>query len=258
MQRIQDLAARLVAALMAGHHLARDHDLDALGVGLHGRRLKGITLRHAVTHPIKPRRLILVDLRRLMDAGIEALPRQRQGPLPILCEAFPDGLTLFTLLLARGALPILQATLPQVGIEFGQILHPRHRRGPAPLQRLDPIFHVRLFIATGRHAEQRIEHVVAGQGLIARMHLPFAAAQDRRRHRLGIVPPHFPRHALKEVEPLHHPFQDRLGSLARQSHGERTVRVRPHQQQHRNLPPPFGKVDVDVAKVRFQTLARIV
>lgn len=89
------------------------------------------------------------------------------------------------------------------------------------------------------------------------MQLPLPAAEDRRRHSLGIVPPNFTRHAAEEFEPLHHAFQDRFGSLARQSDGERAIRVRPNQHEHWYLLTPIGKIDVDVAEVRFQPLARI-
>lgn len=254
MQRLEHLTAWLVTALMPGYHLAGDDDFDALDVGLHGCRLKGVTPRHAVTHLIETRGLVLVDLRGLKDAGVETHGRQWQRPLPIPFVANADGL----LVLARGACPVLQATLPQVGVEFGQVLHAWHRRRPTALQSLDPILHVRLLVASRRHAKQRLEHVVAGQRLVTCIHLPVAAAQDRRRHRLGIVPPHFTRDILEELEALHHPFQDRFGPLARHSHGERAVRVRPHQHQHGDLPTPVGEVDVDVTEIGFQTLTRIV
>lgn len=194
--------------------------------------------------------LVLVDLGRLINAGVKACGRQRPGPLAIAFEALADGFGVFT----RGASLVLQTARTQVGVEVGQVLLLRHRRGPAPLQRLDTILHVRLLVAPSWHAKQRLEHVMAGQSLVTRMQLPLPAAEDRRRHCLGIVPPNFARHTAEEIEPLHHAFQDRFGSFAWQGDSERTIRVRPYQQQHGNLLTAVGKVDVDVAEVRFQPL----
>jgi len=235
---------------MPGHHLGGNDNLDALGIRFHHRRLKGIALRHTVTHLIETRCLVLVDLGLLINAGVKARGRQRPGPLAITLETLADGLGVFT----RGALLVLQTARTQVDVEVGHVHLVRHRRAPAPLQRLDAILHVRLLVATSGHTKQRLEHVMAGQSLVTRMQLPLAAAEDRRRHGLGIVPPNFPWHAAEELEPLHHAFQDRFGTFARQPHSERTIRMRPHQRQHGNLLAAVGKVDVNVAEVRFQPL----
>jgi hypothetical protein len=251
MQWVQHLTAGQVAAFVPGHHLVGHDNLDALGVCFHRRRLKGAASRHAVTHVIATSRLVFIDLGRLINAGVKA--RGRQRPSTLTLKPLTDRLAV----LSRDARLILQTASTQVGIQFGQVLLVRHWRGPAALQRLDAILHVRLLVAAGRHAKQRLEHVVAGQGSVTWMQLPLPAAEDRRRHRLGIVPPNFTRHAAEELQPLHHAFQDRFGSLARQSDGERTIRVRPDQHEHRYLLTPIGKIDVDVTEVRFQALARI-
>jgi hypothetical protein len=253
MQRVEYLAAGFVAALMPGNHLAGDDDLDAFDVGFDRRRLKGAALRHAVTHLVEPGRLIFVDLGLLIDASVERHIRQRQGPLPIALKALADRLGV----LAGSACAILGAAVAQIDIEFGQVLGVRHRRGPTSLQGFDAILHVRLLVAVGRHAKERLEDVVTGQDLIARMQLPLPAAEDRRRHGPGIVPPHFARHAAEELETLHHAFQDRFGTFARQGHGEGIIRVRPDQHEHRDLLSALGKVNVDVAEICFEPLARI-
>ncbi len=90
------------------------------------------------------------------------------------------------------------------------------------------------------------------------VHLALAAAQQSNRHGLRVVPPDFSWHAVKEFEGLHHAFQNRFGPFRRQSDRKRRVRVRPDQNQHRNLSPPVGEVDVNLAEVRFQPLAGIV
>jgi hypothetical protein len=251
MQGVQHLTAGQITTFVPGHHLVGDNNLDALDVRFHRRRLKGIALRHAVTHLIATNRLVFIDLRRLINASVKTRGRQRPSTLTLKPRTDRLGV------LARDAFPILQATRTQVGIQFSQVFLPRHRRRPAALQRLDAILHVRLLVAARRHAKQRLEHVVAGQGPITRMQLPLPATEDRRRHRLRIVPPNFTRYAPEELEPLHHAFQNRFGSLAWQCHGERTIRVRPNQHEHRYLLTPLGKINVNVAKIRFQALARI-
>ena len=238
---------------MPGHHLGSNDNLDALAVGFHGRRLKGIALRHAVTHLIKTRCLVLVDLGLLINAGVKACGWQRPGPLAVAFETLADGLGVFT----RLASLVLQTARTQVDVEVGQVLLLRYWRGPASLQCLDAILHVRLFIAACRHTKQRFEHVVACQSLVTRMQLPLPATADRGRHRLGIVPPNFARHTAEELEPLHHAFEDRFGTFTRQSHSKRAIRVRPYQRQHGNLLATIGKIDVNVSEVRFQSLAWI-
>jgi hypothetical protein len=91
-----------------------------------------------------------------------------------------------------------------MSIQFRQIPHPRHRRGPVALQIAHPSFHMRLLLRLTHPAEERLEGVVASQGLVALVQLPLATNEHVRHHRLGIIPPHFPRHAAKEAETLDH------------------------------------------------------
>jgi hypothetical protein len=216
MERVKHLAAGFVAAFMPGNHLAGNDNLDAFDIGFHGCGLKGAALWHTVTHLVEAGRLVLVDLGLLIDASVEGHARQRQGPLSITFKALADRLGV----LAGSACAIFATAIAQIDIEFGQVLGVRHRCGPTSLQGLDAILHVRLLVAVGRHAKERLEDVVTGQGLVARMQLPLPAAEDRRRHGLGIVPPHFARHTAEELETLHHAFEDRFGTFARQGHGE--------------------------------------
>src|SRR6516165_4960270 len=51
------------------------------------------------------------------------------------------------------------------------------------------ILSIRLFVAPSRHAEERTENVVAGQGQISRMNLSFAPEKNCGSDGLGIVPP---------------------------------------------------------------------
>lgn len=53
-------------------------------------------------------------------------------------------------------------------------------------------------------------------------------------------------------------MQNGLGPLLRQGDRKGAIRVRPSDQQHRYLAPALGKIDLDVTKVCFGALARLV
>jgi len=90
------------------------------------------------------------------------------------------------------------------------------------------------------------------------IHLSVAAGQQSDRHRGRIVPPDFSRHTVEKLKRLHHAFKNRLGAFGWQRDRKWRVGVRPDQNQHRNLSPPIGKIDGNLAEVRFQPLAGIV
>ena len=94
MQWVQYLAAGQVAAFMPGHHMVGHDNLDALGVRFHRGRLKGIALRHAVTHLIATNRLVLIDLGRLINTSVKA--RGWQRPSALTLEPLTDGLGVVT------------------------------------------------------------------------------------------------------------------------------------------------------------------
>jgi hypothetical protein len=122
----------------------------------------------------------------------------------------------------------------------------------------DAALDVRLFLRSADHAEQRLEGVMTAQRLIAFVKLALPTDENVRRDGLGIVPPQFPRHRSEEVEGLDQPVQDGLGALGWQSDDERTIGIRPGREQHRHEPAAVREVDMDVAEVRFETLAGIV
>jgi len=145
-----------------------------------------------------------------------------------------------------------------MSIQLRQVAHLRHRCGPVALQVPHPPLHVWLLLWLTHPAEKRLERVVAGQRLVTLVQLPLATDEHVRHHRLGIVPPHFPRHAAKEGETLNHAVQDRLGTLGRQGDGKRTVRVSPGEQQDWNLAAAVRELDVDMPEVSLQALAWVV
>ena len=250
MQRIENLVTRFIAALMGGHDLIVMHDVNAIDVVFDRHGLESGRSWDAVADVVEPGELVLIDFRGLPDAGIEAMLRQRRRVLPVVLQP----LTNRAIRIACWTRPIVPATLPQVRVEFVEILHAGNRRSPASLQRLDAILDDRLFVAAGGHTKQRLKDVVACQGRVPPIQLAIAAAQQLDRHGLRIVPPDFSRNTTEELEGLYHPFQNRFGSFRWQSDRKRRVRVRPHQDQHRNLSPSVGKIDVNLAEVGFQPL----
>ena len=251
---IENLVAGLVAAHMPGHDLIVMHDVNMIDVAFHRHGLKGTAAGNAVTHVVETGELILVDFRQLPDTGVESILWQCGSVLAIAPELLVDGL----LRIACGTRPVLAATLTQVRVELGQILHAGNRSPPTSLQCFHPILDNRFFIASGRHAKQRFEHVVARQCRITRVQSSLAADEQRCRHRLRIVPPDFSWKTFEKIKRLHHAFQNRLGPFRRKSDCKRCVGIRPYQNQDGNLPPTVRKVDVNLAEVRFQSLARFV
>jgi hypothetical protein len=253
-QRIEHLLVMAVRAPVMGDDLAARDDVDMRHVSLDGHGLKGIHARHAVAIAIEAHRLVLVHASRSLQARIETPCRQRQGLSLLALEALADALFLTGLL----ALAIAQTAGVQMRVQLIDVVDLRHRRGPRLLQKLHAPLGTRLLLRATHQAEQGLEVVVARQGRIAPVELPRAAFEQVRHHRLGIVPPDLTRHTAKERERLDQPVQNRLGPLRGQGQHERAIRVRPGRDQHRYLPPPVGKIDVDVTEVGFQALARIV
>lgn len=254
MPRIENLFARAVRPCVPCNCHALGNDLDRIDIALDRHRRKRKPPRHAVTVAIERDRLILVCLRFLVDTCIEAMLRQREGCLAIPLEAAADRFALT----ARRAIAIGFAAPQKIGVQLVEVFGHRNRRCPASLQVLHAVLHARLLVTTSRHAKQRLEVVVAGKRGVAVVQLPPTSLEDLRRHRLGVVPPDFPRHAPEKLEGGLHPVQNRFGPLCRQGHHERAIRIRPRQQQDGNLSPAIGKVDVDVAEIHFDPLAWIV
>jgi hypothetical protein len=253
-QRIEHLVARLVTPPVAGNHTIAMHDVHAVGVAFHRDRPERIGPRHAVLNLITTHQLILVYLSGTHDARIKGVPGQSHGGRTVSLKE----LTNRTGGAVASSLPFRTATRQQVRVQLVEVLRLGHRRRPASLKRLDAVLHVRLLVAPGRHTEQRLEHVMTGQRGITRMEPPLPAAQQGQGHRLRVVPPHFSRHAAEVLEAPNHAFQNRFRTLRRQGHGKGSVRIRPHQNQHRYGPTALGEIDVDLPKIRFHSLPRIV
>ena len=88
------------------------------------------------------------------------------------------------------------------------------------------------------------------------MDLALTSLQDHGGDCLGIVPPDFLGNGSEELEGRDHAFEDCLGALKRQCQNEGIIRVGPGCDQERNKPSAVGKVDVDMAEIRFEALAR--
>ena len=93
-ERIEHVLPGFVAPLVPGHDHRLDHDLDLVHATFHGGRLEGETARHAVTVVVEGQRLVLVDLARLTDAGVEGMFRQGNGEGTLSVEAPADRFAL--------------------------------------------------------------------------------------------------------------------------------------------------------------------
>lgn len=70
---IEHLIARGITPLMSGDDCVLMHNLDVIHIALDRHRLERAGTRHAVTHIVEPRELILVDFRFLTHTGIERM-----------------------------------------------------------------------------------------------------------------------------------------------------------------------------------------
>ena len=252
MTRLHDPFPSGVAAVVTGNHGLTGHHLDPIHIRLNRHGPEGPATRNAVAVRIEPHRLILVHFRYLRDKRIERTRRQGQSRLLVLLKELPDGLRLTR----PHMITFGHRARPQVGIQLGQVLYPGNRSRPVPLQIVHAVFHVGLLVAPSRHAEPRIKPIMTGQGRVPLLQPTPPAPQDRRGHRLGIIPPDLPGHTTEEREAFDHARQNRLRLFARQRQRKPKARVTPRQQQYGHLPAPIGEIDVDVSEVSFQAPAR--
>ncbi len=196
MQRIENMLPRGVAPLVPSYRLAVDDHLDAIHIGFHCCRTKGERAWHAVAIGVQGDRLVLVHLARLADTIVEAVIRQCDCRHTVLLEAIADGFALA----CGDARQIVLATFVQVAVQLGQVPHLRYRRGPTALQILHTVLDMWLLVAACRHTEQRLEVVMAGQGLITCVQPPLTTDQNFGGHRPRVVPPQFLRHAAEKLE----------------------------------------------------------
>lgn len=122
----------------------------------------------------------------------------------------------------------------------------------------DPALDVRLLLRPTHQAETRLESIMTDQRLIAVVEPTLPAEKQLGGHSLGIVPPQLPRHAPEERQRLHQTVQDGLGAFGGQGDGEGTIGVRPGADEDGHLAAAFREIDVDMAEVTLQPLARIV
>ena len=88
------------------------------------------------------------------------------------------------------------------------------------------------------------------------MELAFAPLEDQRGDGPGVVPPDLLGHGAEELEGRDHAFEDGLGALEGQGQDEGGVGVGPGRDQERHEPAAVGEVDVDVAEIGLEALAR--
>ena len=87
--------------------------------------------------------------------------------------------------------------------------------------------------------------------------LSLSAAKDRSGHGFGVVPPEFLGNAAEPSESFHAAVKNRFDLLTGKRDGKREVGIGPSDDQHCHLATTVRKVDIDVTKVRFGPLSRI-
>jgi hypothetical protein len=167
-----------------------------------GRAAQGPHLRHVFPYLAKG---FLVDRKQRLGQNKE--PTEEE-----LANIFEATLTLLYRLLfllyaeSRDLLPIREA--PYHAASLKKIKEEIAEKAGAYAS-LD----VRLLLWLTHPAEEWLEGVVTGQGLVAVVQLPLTAGEQVRCHGLGVVPPHFPWHAPEEREGFDQTVQDRLGAF---------------------------------------------
>jgi hypothetical protein len=75
-RRIEDLLVTAVGTRLRGDHVVPQHHVDALDAGLDRHGLEGGLTGHAVAVGLVTDHLVLIDLGRVENTGIEPLRRQ--------------------------------------------------------------------------------------------------------------------------------------------------------------------------------------
>lgn len=143
--------------------------------------------------------MVLVHRDRGADhAGLEPVPRQRQGRREVLGQPVADGERAGE----RPHDPVAFGLAPAAerGVELAEVAGARDRRGEPPLDRLDRRLGVGLLVAPGGHAEYRLEQVMAGQGRATRVDLPLSSLEDQGGDGAGVVPPDLAGDGPEELE----------------------------------------------------------
>lgn len=254
MQGIEHHRAAVVTAGMSRHDLTGGHDHDPVHIRLHRHGLKRTGPGHAVGHVVEPGGLVFVDSGRRIEAGVERPLGQEDRRGAVVLETVGDGVGLT----GDDAVLIVETASPEMLVQLGEVPHPGHRRGPSSLQVLDPVLDVRLLVAAGRHAEQRLEVVVAGQSLVTLIERSLATLENLHGHGGRVVPPEFPGNTAKEREGLDQTVEDGFGPLRGQGDREDAIGKRPGDDQHRDEAATVGKIDVDMAEIGLGAAAGVV
>jgi hypothetical protein len=162
MTRVEHLLVPAVTARLRRDDFAAAHHLDAVDVDLDRDVLERGRARHAVAIGVDTDRLIFVHPGRLHQAGIEGTFGEGQRIVILPGEALADAFRLP--LLDAFAIPYTAAL--QMGVQFRQVVHARHRRGPVTLQVTHPPLDPRLLLRSPRQTKQRQEGVMTDQRLI--------------------------------------------------------------------------------------------
>ena len=199
--------------------LAAGRDHDSVHIALDRHHLECELPRDAVPVALESDCLILVHRSRGTDhARIETVVGKRGRGGLFLGEPRSDHERAEERL--NGSRPLGFAAAPKILVQFLEVLDARDGGGESALDGPDGALGVGLFVATSRHAEKRLEDVVAGQRGVSGMEPALPPEKDQGGNCFGVVPPDFLRDGLEELEGCDHALEDRLGALEWQSQDE--------------------------------------
>ena len=142
--------------------LAVRHDHDPVDVALDSDHSERKRSGHTVTVAVEGDGLVLVHAHRGLDhTRVEPVVGQRQRRGQVLGEPVLDGERTEERL--DDPFPLGIAAIAKERVQFIEVSRARHGRGESALHGLDGPLGVGLLVAAGRHAEERVEDVMAGQ-----------------------------------------------------------------------------------------------
>jgi hypothetical protein len=254
-ERVEHGGTAPVASGVRRHDLATRHDHDAIDIALDCHRLEGVGPRDAVPIAVEGDGLILVHPHGgPRDAGSKG----RLGSCPAAAPSSakraairngPDSDWTVRPCSAR-------QSCRKLCVQGVEVSDPRHGGGEATLDGLDGPLGVGLLIAVRRPTEERVEGEVAGQRGRAGMELTLAALEDPGGDHPGVVPPDLAGRTAEEIEGGDQSRQDGLGAFGGQGQDEGIIGVGPDGDQDGGRASPVGEIDVEVAEVGLEAVAR--
>ena len=211
MERVEDQRVELQRPRVGRDDLAAGRDHDSVHIALDRHHLECEPPRDAVPVTLESDSLIFIHRSRGTDhARIETMVGKRGRGGLFLGEPRSDHERAEERL--NGSRTLGFAAVPKILVQLLEVLDARDRGAESALYGPDSALGVRLFVATSRHAEKRLEDVVAGQRGVSGMELSLPPEKNQGGNCFGVVPPDFLRDGSEELEGCDHAFKDRLSA----------------------------------------------